>query len=181
MRVMIIPGHNESKKGCKNDLITTENMYEFDVVYQICATILKLEQSRKIDLVLKKRDTYTGLAEEINWWAPDIAIEVHLNAFNKTVQGSEVLYCAASKKGKILAAILQESFTAHLQLTDRGIKPVRRGERADGVLWDTDMPTIIVEPFFLDSVRSKAELKANVILAASAILDGIEKFRRRGQ
>ena len=53
------------------------------------------------------RTTYAKLPRDVNMLAPDIAISLHCNAFDKKEHGSEVLYYKGSKKGELLARYLQ--------------------------------------------------------------------------
>jgi len=80
-------------------------------------------------VVLKRRNrSYSELPKEIDSLNPDYILELHLNAANKKAQGSEVLYCRASNRGKKMAEIIQDNLVKRLNLADRGAKPKERKE-----------------------------------------------------
>ena len=74
-------------------------------------------------MVLKTRNrSYSDITKEIDTLNPDYILEIHLNAANMKAQGSEILYCRASARGKKMAEIIQNNLVKNLNLTDRRAK-----------------------------------------------------------
>lgn len=76
----------------------------------------------------------------------DKFVSLHVNAGGGV--GSEVLYHGKSELGKTLAIQINNSIVRKCGYKDRGAKADVRGLAE---LKYTDMPSVIVEPFFLDS------------------------------
>ncbi len=97
-----------------------------------------------------------------------------MNAFDKAVQGHEVLI---DTKGTVtdekLAALINEELKRQLDITNRGVK--RQGL---GVLKGVPLPVpaVLVESFFIDSVCDAASLDRLIGASAKAIAAGIERF-----
>ena len=77
----------------------------------------------------------------------DLFVSCHVNAFKQTEsqRGCEVLYSPNSSKGKSLATNLTNAI-ANLGFNNRGVKEQNFYE-----LRNTNMPSVIIEPFFLDA------------------------------
>jgi len=90
----------------------------------------------------------------INTLNADVAIEVHLNAANGVATGSESLYYPFSKEGKRLARLVENQMEKITK--SRGIKlGLFRGRKGKYLyfLRKTKMPSIIVEPYFIDALE----------------------------
>ncbi|MEM8603676.1 MAG: N-acetylmuramoyl-L-alanine amidase [Cyanobacteria bacterium P01_H01_bin.121] len=104
----------------------------------------------------------------------DCFVSLHLNAFNQSAQGHEVLvHREATATDVRLATLVNQALAANLAIRDRGVK--RQGL---GVLAGVPLPTpaILTEAFFIDSVADVATLDQWNNLAAQAIAQGIERF-----
>jgi len=150
-RVLILPGHSYKDPGASNqELGVTEYEYCLNRTFEL----LRGDTWDDIDVVLKTRNgSYSKLPGECDTINPDYIIELHLNAANKKAQGSEVLYCSASGRGKKMAEIIQANLVGELGLRDRGAKPITKNDRGGHLLWKTKAPCVIVESFFLDSAK----------------------------
>ena len=102
-----------------------------------------------------RRQTYQGLPADVNIYAPDFCISLHCNAahpdYTGKWNGTETLYYHRSKKGKLMAEILQKNIVDALAFKDRGILPRTTESRGGYLLRYTNMPCIIAEPFFIDN------------------------------
>lgn len=91
----------------------------------------------------------TWLAEEIEDWKADCAIELHFNSATPGASGHEWLYWHTSDRGMLLAAefnkFMMDSFP---EIRQRGIKPIKHKERGSGFLRLTHCPAVVTEPFF---------------------------------
>ncbi len=92
----------------------------------------------------------------------DIYISLHFNAFNKKASGVETFYL--SKPGRQIAAPIQKALSYHLELPDRGLK---LGDSLY-VLRKTNMPAILIETCFCDSV---ADMTAYEKLGAKKVAE----------
>ena len=175
-KVLIVVGHDFENRGCKNNFM---DISEYDVVREIGTQIFKQEKSKKFDTILKGRNTYQELPKEINSLNPDLIISIHLNAFNEQVQGTETLYWNTSEIGKDYAIRFQNKLVQNLGFNDRGVKPVDNNDRGAHLLNSTKAPCILIEPFFLDSIKHAHDLKIYVGKTVDAVLDTLyELFGR---
>jgi N-acetylmuramoyl-L-alanine amidase len=142
----IVIGHKSSSPGASHE---NSGLTEFTFNEQLAIDIEKRVEDVKIQRVYRR--TYNTLPGDINELAPDIIVSLHCNAFNKKASGTEVLYYHRSKKGKILAEILQTKLVAALTLPDRGIKSRTVEDRGGYLLKNTNAPCLIAEPFFIDN------------------------------
>ena len=117
----------------------------------VATTLFAEEVWDDVDLLLKSRNQfYRDLADEINSSNPDYVIELHLNNVdNKSIQGSEHLYCYGSTRGKKMADIFQKHCVKEFGFRDRGTDARVNGENGYPILSRTFAPCIIAEPFFL--------------------------------
>jgi N-acetylmuramoyl-L-alanine amidase len=117
----LVPGHSFVDPGAVNGRL---NLKEYDCVLEMTLELFKDDDWKDIDIVLKGRNTYGTLPEEINSLNADYVIELHLNAADGKAQGTEVLYCESSKTGKEMAGIIQSKLVKYLKYPDRGIKAI---------------------------------------------------------
>ena len=162
-RIVVVPGHSFVDPGAVNGRL---NLKEYDCVLEMALELFKGDSWKDIDVVLKGRNMYGSLPEEINSLNPDYVIELHLNASNGKAQGTEVLYCESSKMGKEMAGIIQHKLVKYLKYPDRGIKAINNKERGSNILWKTKAPCVIVESCFIDSLKYKEDLKLNETVTA---------------
>ncbi len=174
-RVVVVPGHSFEDPGAVNDKL---GLREYDCVLEMALELFSEDRWKDIDVILKGRNSYATLPKEINSLNPDYVIELHLNAANGKSQGTEVLYCGASTRGKQMAEIIQERLAEALEYPDRGVKVVEKGQRGAKILWDTKAPCVIVESCFIDSLNRKKELKLAETVAA--LKDSIREIVDRG-
>lgn len=166
----LVIGHKKSSPGASNaDSGTTE----FDFNEALARDIENQVEDVAVQRVYRR--TYSTLPSDVNELEPDFIISLHCNAFNKQVSGTEMLYYHRSKKGKVMAEILQSKVLQALGLNDRGIRPKDAEDRGGFLLKNTSAPCVIAEPFFIDnnSDLEKANSAREQLVAAyaSAISD----------
>ncbi|MBC2855313.1 N-acetylmuramoyl-L-alanine amidase [Cetobacterium sp. 2A] len=176
-RVILLAGHNFKDKGCHVNL-EGKTINEFDLTTWIVAEIFKKERLINIDLVAKARNDYKDLVSEINSLNADILISCHFNASNGISQGTEVLYAHTSSKGKRLASVAQDILVKHLELNNRGIKATKQADRGGSILNKTKPVAILLEPFFLDSVKSFDELISLMDKTVDSIIQLLEHLEK---
>lgn len=168
--VCIVIGHSPSDGGCYNETLGM-NEYDFNVV--MAGQIAEKLHRRNVKPVVLYRDTYSGMIEDVNKTGADFALELHCNGVSdKGVKGSETLYWSKSVPSKRLAERLQKPIAALINQNNRGIKPIEQGGRGWRFLRYTNMPSVILEPFFIsndDSLEMALTLReqlANTIATA---------------
>lgn len=171
MKVALSIGHSESDCGAVNQTFgITEYQYNNELAYLVSKQLSKLGH----EVVLVRRKTLNELPKQINATGADICVELHCNAYNKLVSGTEVLHYEESTEGAKLAAELQEAICDTLGLRDRGTKPSGR----ELILKKTSMPCVITEPFFIDNdvdMMVGMDLKKEL---AVAIASGIHEYSK---
>ena len=177
MRVVLLAGHNFKDQGCQVKLGNTV-VTEFNLTTWLVAEIFKKERLMNIDLVAKARNDYKNLVSEVNSLNGEILISCHFNAANGTAQGTEVLYSSKSTKGKKLAGIAQNILVKNLNLGNRGLKPTTPDMRGGSILNKTKPVAILIEPFFLDAVKSFEELAELMDKTASSIIELLEHLEK---
>lgn len=146
--IAIVIGHGPSiDKGAFNSNGMSELQWNTGL-----ANLIEREIGNRAKVIIVHRVTERiAPVKEVNQTKADLAIELHLNAFNSQASGTEMLHWVSSKKGALLAEKLQRAAVGVLGLPDRGLKPIKAGGRGAGFLRDTVMPAVIVESFFVDN------------------------------
>ena len=122
------------------------------------------------------RRTYKDLPDDINQYDPHFTISLHCNAFNQEVSGTEVLYYYKSKKGEMMAEILQNAMVGYLKLPNRGVKPKTSEDRGGYLLRYTEAPCVIAEPFFIDNDDDLARAQEDLEGLAEAYAGAIDSI-----
>lgn len=177
VRIGIVIGHSFESPGAFNyDLGVGEHHVMMSMGHFLKHYLDEYEEVETIVL-----DTDEGLykrAEIMNDWGADIVIELHLNAFNGAVNGTEVLHWHDSSMGAKLAQRIQEGLVGYLDTNDRGLKPIRRGERGWVLLGRTRGVAVLLEPYFIDNTGfAEKELDVRRIRGmAEKVAESIEGF-----
>lgn len=169
-RVVLLSGHNFENQGCEVVLDGTR-VTEFNLTTWLVAEVFKRERLINVDLIPKARNDYRNLVKEVNSLNGQILISCHFNAANGEAQGTEVLHSSVSEKGEKLAGIAQNILVKNLKLNDRGLKPTTPDMRGGSILNKTKPIAILLEPFFLDSVKSFDELLDLMEKTADSIIE----------
>lgn len=172
-KVTIDVGHSAKDGGAINK---TFNMTEFQFNSGLSKLVKAELEKLGFNVEIVFRDTYAGLPAKINATNCDICISLHCNALNRIASGSEVLYWHSSTKGKKLASILQDNIVGCLGLRDRGIKPLDNNSRGGSQLRKTTMPTVILEPAFIDNDVDYMVLDENKQALAKSIAEAVEEY-----
>lgn len=132
---------------------------------------VQVMQSRTTDVTESAKAKIT----ECNAYAPDFALDIHLNAGGGN--GFEVFHSVAGGKGKALAQSIEKAVIAIGQ-NSRGVKTRTNSAGKDyfGFVRQTNCPALLVECAFVDSadvqiVDTSAERKAFGKAIARGILD----------
>lgn len=150
--VCIVVGHSAQDGGAYNAQL---GINEYDYNHPLASSLAVKLHRRNIRPIIVYRNTYTGLPYDINQTDADYCIDLHCNAVSdSSVQGQEVLYWHKSKRGKALAQRLQQVIYGLFNERNRGAKPRQIGDDGWPLLKETNMPAIILEPFFISNSES---------------------------
>lgn len=149
MKICLVVGHRKSSQGASNKITKdTEFTFGNELAMEI-ASICKHDC-----FIIHREDTkngYSKLPEKINKFDCDLVISLHCNAFNGVASGHEVLYWNTSSESKEWATRINKAIGLALNNNDRGIKPIKLGDRGANILRATKAPCILLEPFFIDN------------------------------
>ncbi|MBO9999808.1 MAG: N-acetylmuramoyl-L-alanine amidase [Cyanobacteria bacterium SID2] len=142
---------------------------EYDEVVVMAELIRRNLQNRGHAVeVLDPQETLFNIGQRATG---DVFVSLHLNAFNGSVQGSEVLiHRNGTPEDFNLGTALQRSIVRNLGLNDRGVK--RQGLAVLAGVPLTVKAACLTEPFFVDAVNS-ATARRYTEKAANALADGI--------
>ncbi|WP_315169474.1 N-acetylmuramoyl-L-alanine amidase [Metaclostridioides mangenotii] len=150
MKIAITVGHSILKSGLCTSANGVVNEYQYcKILADFLAKILR-SAGCTVDVIISPEKQFTSKNQERTYKIPringkkyDLVIELHLNSYNGSAKGTEVLYC--SNTGKMYAQrVVNKLGTV---FTSRGVK-----DRPDlYMLNSTDCPAIMIETFFCDN------------------------------
>ncbi len=188
-RLTIVVGHTNNARGAvaTAPLSQTEFDYNSDLAQRI--QTFGTSKGYKVDIVLRQQPGARGIRlayEEVSDYEPDAAIELHFNAFNGKVRGTETLYADTEDTPGVFelefANIIQHKmvrvFNRRGRL-NRGIKSRPRTTRERGwynVNQTTAFPSILIEPFFGDNTIDAGLAVQKKQVLAEALVEGFEEW-----
>lgn len=175
MKIGVLVGHSILKDGS----CTSAGGYVQEYAYckelaPILASKLKDNGKNQVDIIIcpeftfiKKSQERTYKLNKINGNGYDLIIELHLNCYDGSAKGTEVLY--SSNRGKVYAQRVNDKLDDIF--VDRDIK--LRNDLY--ILRETDCAAILVEAFFCDNKEDymKADEPHEKDLIARKIAEGI--------
>ncbi|MBS5787196.1 MAG: N-acetylmuramoyl-L-alanine amidase [Clostridioides difficile] len=172
MKIAITVGHSILKSGLCTSANGVVNEYQYcKMLSEFLARILKAAGCT-VDVIICPEKQFKSKTQERTYKLPringkkyDLVIELHLNNYNGSAKGTEVLYC--SNTGKMYAQrVVNKLGTV---FTSRGVK-----DRPDlYMLNSTDSPAIMIETFFCDN-------KNDYDIATKVGYEGIAKIIAEG-
>ena len=176
MKIACTVGHSILKSGQTTSASGVVNEYQWCKKFVPILVDTFKSQGIDADLIICPEKQFSEAAEEkpyklgkVNGKKYDLVIESHLNAFNGSAKGTEVLYYPTSTKSKEYAQRVNDKLDDIF--TDRGIK-----SRSDlYILRDTDCPAILIEYFFCDNREdyALADTEAEMKLIAQKVVEGV--------
>lgn len=178
-RIGIFVGHSKLKNGKYTSAsgIKNEYLYNKELGKQIKQWFDNIGQPS--DLIICPEGKFISPSEESSYKLPiansgkyDLIVELHLNAYNGTGKGAEVLY--SSNSGKVVAQRVQDKLKTIF--TNRNIK-----QRTDLYILNKTKPvSIVLETFFCDNkndctVADSKGTKEIARLIVEGIVDGVVK------
>lgn len=149
-KVFIAAGHGGTDSGA----IGVNGVYEKTLTLSISKYLAAALKRCGIEYQMS-RTTDTDPVNTVakcNKYKPDIAVAVHLNAFDKKARGAEVFYSLFSADGKKLATSVLNNIVS-LGVKSRGIKTKKNSAGRDWFefIRETDATAILVECCFIDN------------------------------
>lgn len=165
MKLAIIVGHTAVDGGAEAHKPLLKNEYEYNK--EISIEIFRYAREAGLDCRIFMRDGMTRdqLGRQVNMWAGEdgVAIELHMNAFDTVVRGTETLYDALPTSNADFAQIVHKHVCKALGRDgkrDRGTKLVSFKERGWRNMAAVACTGCIVEPIFCDN-REECRLMWN--------------------
>ena len=177
MKICITVGHSKLKNGSytSSSGIKVEYLYCKEQAKSLKEVLEK--EGHQVTVIQCPEGQFIKPLEEksyklsrINGKGFDLVVELHLNCYNKTAKGTEVLYYPTSSKSKEYADRVVKKLAT--KFTNRGIKA-----RNDlYILRDTDCKSILIESFFCDNktdcdIADKLGYKGIAKLIAEGVLN----------
>lgn len=177
--ILITVGHSILKNGTCTSAGGCVNEYLYcKALAPILQEFLLKGGAAKADVVVCPERQFTHSNQERDYKLPiansgkyDLVVELHLNAFNGSAKGTEVLYYPTSAKSKEVAQRINGKLAT--VFTNRGIK-----DRANLYILNSTKPVaVLVEAFFCDNAQDYAkadephEMRHIAQLIAEGILD----------
>lgn len=115
------------------------------------------------------------IAEGTAQGMPACAIELHFNAFNGLVSGTETLVVTDAPRERDFALAIQRAMVEALGLPDRGVKPPHP-KRGAVALNQLDVPHVLIEPMFGDNLHDAGIAHARQHRLADALAGACVAF-----
>lgn len=174
MRVYSDEGHGGKDSGA------VENGYkEKDIVLDISTSFVRELEAHRVNTKRSRTNDMTVSLNQrcanSNNFKANVFVSHHINSYNNTSNGVEVLYHPGSKEGKKLSQIvLDELMKTGIFKSNRGIKP--RPNLA--VLRGTSAPAILIEYGFISNKDEINKVVKNINLLGRVAARGVLKYLR---
>lgn len=162
-------GRTGFEKGAKGP-----NTWEYDEVVCMSDVVSRrlIALGHEVE-ILDPQETLTRIGSMS--WGSDVMVSLHLNAFNRRVQGTETLiHRAGTHEDMSLAAAIQSKLVEALHFRDRGVR--RQGLAVLGTVPPSVKACCLTESFFIDSMPDAKTTRENAQKAALAIAAGIHAY-----
>lgn len=175
-RLGLIVGHTKRSGGATFAL--GGNEYSFNTrVANIAKDYSKRFETFDVEVIFRDVVGISGAykrAKELNC---DVVIELHFNAFNKNVRGTETL-TTTHVGDKAFGLEIQKMMCSVFNRGDlsRGLKPIARGDRGGKNVYSYDGYNCLVEPFFGDNIDEARLAEGQINAYARGLVDASQRF-----
>lgn len=149
--VTIDPGHGGADPGCGES-----DWLEKDLVLPIAMRLKQYLEAAGVTVVLTRHDdadlSLDRRAILANNAASDLFVSIHCNSYGGEARGMDCYYHKSEPAKQLAQSILDEA--AALGIVTRQMQ-----KNNYQVLWDTDMPAVLVETGFLTDPQDRAALQ----------------------
>ena len=179
-RLAIVVGHTKKAKGAA----LVNGVREYDFNKEIAEEMVRVQGSYGVECAVFYRDNggRYGAYKRAQEWGADLQIELHFNAFNKNVRGTETL-CSTNTEDYDYALMVQKQMCTLFEREglSRGVKRLRRGDRAATNVYGysdrpINIPNCLPEPAFGDNTADAELLIENQYRLARVYLEASKEF-----
>jgi len=155
-KLAIVVGHTERNPGAKG--ISPISNYEYFWNKRLAKLIQSFANSNDIECGIFFRDGVgiVGAYKKVVQWSPHSCVELHFNAYNGAVTGTETLYGLydpSREWAQNIQNLMVELYERSGKL-NRGIKKRAIGERGGkNVNQLENIPSCLIEPYFGDASK----------------------------
>lgn len=186
VKLAIVVGHSQASQGATINTfgqssaprITTEYRFNKDIM----VPLLKREGAKigvRVEDFYRDGTTISGAVHRALEWKPDCIIELHTNAFNGVVEGTEVLVTPDQNDRKLGQLLLDEMYSVFRpgSAGRRGVKILKQSDRgATNIYAAGSVPNALVEPVFADNPKEGQLLWDNRVKYAEALVKGVKAY-----
>jgi N-acetylmuramoyl-L-alanine amidase len=181
-KLAIIIGHTDNNSGASMiapyDYIQE---YEYNTVLAGIISAIAGDRKIKCKVILRDGIGIAGAYAEALEYEADAIIELHFNAFSEgSVKGTETLYGNISGSYELASAVHEQICEIMERTVGKGDRGTRLKERKDrggrNVNNGTEIPSILIEPFFGSNRTDCINGLINMKEIAEAILVGFLDF-----
>jgi len=149
--VTVDPGHGGSDPGCGE-----EKALEKDIVLSICFKLRDMLAEAGVTVVMtRQEDEHISLhdrSEVANMAQSDLFVSIHCNSYEGEARGMDVYYHKSEPAKELAQTVLDRA-------AELGIRTREVQKNNYQVLWDTDMPAVLVETGFVTDPEEYALLQ----------------------
>ena len=171
MKIALSVGHSILKNGAITSASGVVNEYKYNKELAVYVQEYLEKAGHTVKKIVCPEKKFSSSKEERTYKLPiinegnyDLAVELHLNAYDKKARGTETYY--VSSKGKVYAKRVNEKLAT--VFTKRGAKKINNLY----FLNQTKPPAILIESFFCDNI-SDCELGKDKEKIGKLIAEGI--------
>jgi hypothetical protein len=186
-RLALVVGHEKRAQGATGAHPLGMSEYAYNTRLAAIIETIGVQRGHTVKTFFRDKVGIEGAYANVARWEPDAAVELHFNAFNGQVRGTETLFSDANDDKAVMerefAQLVQSELCRALDRPaslDRGIKdrPLNRGERGyhnvNQLSW---IPSILIEPFFGDNREDATLAVDRADRIATAIVIAFEQWK----
>lgn len=177
MKIAIVVGHDNQNGGAvMAPPFEYINEYCFNRVLAAQIKIFAHKKGNECHVFLRDKVGLRGAYEDVDVYNPDCCVELHYNSFGSDEPvGTETLFGAIKNSNSLADEVHKQILVALLRTEnqDRGVKFVPHDGRGGfSVNNNTNVPSILIEPFFGSNTGDSATALELICDLALGIVDG---------
>jgi hypothetical protein len=175
-KLAIVVGHTRIAPGASGGPPINQSEYPWNK--DLAAMIAQVCTGRAIICKTFFRDGIgiSGAYAQVDAFRADAVIELHFNAADGAGHGTETLF-GNIQGARPFADAIQRRMLAALGLRDRGVKKRVPPERGGQSVNSSEMPAVLIEPFFGDRASDAAVGQTRKRALATALVDAFEDVK----
>lgn len=164
-RLAVIVGHTATVPGMRMVAPLASPEYFWNVlVAEAMDRHMKRVGGAYLKIFTRDMVGLTRTYKNVNAWGATLALELHCNAFDGKVRGTETLYGGKHPKSEDLAKAIQKSVCTLFERDEKGDRGIKKPTETERGFWNVNLancPSVLIEPFFGDSIEecTRAKLK----------------------